>query len=83
MDPTDGLLRAGETGLQLTWMDALPVRLLAGSQARSILDVVESKLLTPLGLRTHTPHTPRGCPFQAWSLGEFLRLKHQILQIPT
>jgi predicted glycogen debranching enzyme len=20
------------------------------------------------------PHTPRGCPFQAWSLGEFLRL---------
>jgi predicted glycogen debranching enzyme len=21
------------------------------------------------------PHTPNGCPFQAWSLGEFLRLK--------
>ncbi len=21
------------------------------------------------------PHTPRGCPFQAWSLGEFLRLQ--------
>jgi predicted glycogen debranching enzyme len=22
-----------------------------------------------------SPHTPAGCPFQAWSLGEFLRLK--------
>jgi predicted glycogen debranching enzyme len=25
------------------------------------------------------PHTPGGCPFQAWSLGEFLRLKVQVL----
>lgn len=25
------------------------------------------------------PHTPRGCPFQAWSLGEFLRLDRQVL----
>jgi predicted glycogen debranching enzyme len=25
------------------------------------------------------PHTPRGCPFQAWSLGELLRLKHSVL----
>ncbi|MBI1853143.1 MAG: glycogen debranching enzyme family protein [Planctomycetes bacterium] len=25
------------------------------------------------------PHTPRGCPFQAWSLGEFLRLDRVIL----
>jgi predicted glycogen debranching enzyme len=25
------------------------------------------------------PFTPRGCPFQAWSLGEFLRLKYDIL----
>jgi len=22
------------------------------------------------------PHTPRGCPFQAWSVGELLRLEH-------
>ena len=21
------------------------------------------------------PHTPRGCPFQAWSLGEYIRLE--------
>jgi predicted glycogen debranching enzyme len=25
------------------------------------------------------PHTPRGCPFQAWSVGEVLRLAHGIL----
>jgi len=25
------------------------------------------------------PHTARGCPFQAWSLGEVLRLEHMIL----
>jgi predicted glycogen debranching enzyme len=25
------------------------------------------------------PHTPRGCPFQAWSLSEFLRLEHAVL----
>jgi predicted glycogen debranching enzyme len=26
-----------------------------------------------------TPHTGRGCPFQAWSLGEVLRLEYQVL----
>jgi predicted glycogen debranching enzyme len=25
------------------------------------------------------PHTPRGCPFQAWSLGELLRLERSLL----
>jgi predicted glycogen debranching enzyme len=25
------------------------------------------------------PHTPRGCPFQAWSVGEVLRLQHLVL----
>jgi glycogen debranching enzyme len=25
------------------------------------------------------PHTPRGCPFQAWSLGELLRLSFEVL----
>jgi glycogen debranching enzyme len=25
------------------------------------------------------PHTPRGAPFQAWSLGELLRLEHDVL----
>ncbi len=26
-----------------------------------------------------SPHTPRGCPFQAWSVGEILRLEHLVL----
>lgn len=26
-----------------------------------------------------SPHTPRGCPFQAWSLGEYLRLDLDVL----
>jgi len=26
-----------------------------------------------------SPHTPRGCPFQAWSLGELLRLERGVL----
>jgi glycogen debranching enzyme len=25
------------------------------------------------------PHVPRGCPFQAWSLGEYLRLDRKVL----
>jgi glycogen debranching enzyme len=25
------------------------------------------------------PHTPRGCPFQAWSMGELLRLEYVLL----
>src|SRR6185503_14312026 len=26
------------------------------------------------------PHTPRGCPFQAWSMGEALRLQLEVLR---
>jgi glycogen debranching enzyme len=29
------------------------------------------------------PHTPGGCPFQAWSLGELLRLLNVVLREPT
>ena len=25
------------------------------------------------------PHAPKGCPFQAWSVGELLRLEHKVL----
>jgi len=27
------------------------------------------------------PHGPGGCPFQAWSLGELLRLERKVLQV--
>ena len=30
-----------------------------------------------------SPHTPRGCPFQAWSLGELLRLDRIVLVEPN
>jgi glycogen debranching enzyme len=29
------------------------------------------------------PFTPRGYPFQAWSLGEYLRLDRSILSVTT
>jgi predicted glycogen debranching enzyme len=29
------------------------------------------------------PHTPRGCPFQAWSLGELIRLEREVLASPA
>jgi glycogen debranching enzyme len=29
------------------------------------------------------PHRPRGCPFQAWSLGELLRLERSVLAPPA
>src|SRR6185369_13017123 len=29
------------------------------------------------------PHKPRGCPFQAWSLGELIRIKREILAPPN
>lgn len=28
------------------------------------------------------PHSPRGCPFQVWSLGELLRLRNSVLAMP-
>ena len=28
------------------------------------------------------PHTPRGCPFQAWSVGEAIRIHEEILRAP-
>jgi len=148
---------------QIFAVGGLPRMCLDGQQARSVVDVVEQHLLTPLGLRTLSPedsgyvglysgdrrardaayhqgtvwpwligpfveawlrvrgntqqarlearerflppfeshlrqaglghiseiadadppHTPRGCPFQAWSLGEFLRMKADVLDVPS
>tara|TARA_R110002049_G_scaffold234002_1_gene407310 strand:- start:10532 stop:12496 length:1965 start_codon:yes stop_codon:yes gene_type:complete len=30
-----------------------------------------------------SPHTPRGCPFQAWSFGEYLRIKYSMLVVES
>ncbi|HKQ20378.1 MAG TPA: amylo-alpha-1,6-glucosidase [Candidatus Eisenbacteria bacterium] len=146
---------------QIFAVGGLPYPLLSGDRARRVVDAVEARLLTPLGLRTlapeepgyapryeggvrerdgsyhqgtvwpwligpfaeawvrvhdgtveakqearerflapllehldsaglghisevadaDAPHTPRGCPFQAWSVGEALRLDRVILGI--
>jgi predicted glycogen debranching enzyme len=151
----DGTVRPN----QILAVGGLPYSLLAGEPARRVVDTVEQRLWTPLGLRTlapdadgyrpryqgdtrsrdgayhqgtvwpwllgpfveawvrvrddtpevreaarrrfvdplfahltqagvghvceiadaESPHTPRGCPFQAWSVGEMLRLDHQVL----
>jgi predicted glycogen debranching enzyme len=150
-----GALDASFRCNQIFAVGGLPFTLLEGERARRVVDVVESRLLTPLGLRTlaryepayagryeggalererayhegsawpwllgpfveawlrvrgataeakaeartrfltplsrhldeagvghvseiadgDAPHTPRGCPFQAWSVGELLRLE--------
>ena len=144
---------------QVLAVGGLPLPLLEGERARRVVDQVESRLWTPLGLRTlppgrpdyrpryiggvhdrdaayhqgtvwawltgpfveawlnvrgntrkaarearkrfltpmiehldsaglghvseiadaEPPHTPRGCPFQAWSLGELLRIRNRLL----
>jgi predicted glycogen debranching enzyme len=145
---------------QIFAVGGLPVSLLDGARARAVVDAVEARLLTPMGLRTlapddpayvgqyeggvlardaayhqgtawpwllgpfveawvrvrgetravrreahqrfvqrlfehldeaglghvsevasgDPPHTPGGCPFQAWSLGELLRLDLDVLR---
>jgi len=155
VDPDDGAVRPN----QILAVGGLPYALLEGRRARSVVDVVERRLWTPLGLRSlapampgyapryvggpeardsvyhqgpawawllgafveawlrvrggtaaakreararfvapleahldaaglghvseiadgEAPHTPRGCPFQAWSLGELLRLEREVL----
>ncbi len=160
VDHRPGCVDATVRPNQIFAVGGLPIGLFDGERARQIVDTVESQLLTPLGLRSLSPHaeeyaahctggprqrdgayhqgtvwlwlmgpfveawvrvrgktpaaiqearerflppiqahlqrdglghlseiadgdpphTPRGCPFQAWSLGEFLRLDLQVLR---
>src|SRR5205823_4909235 len=60
---------------------SLAYPLIDGDQARSALDTVSARLLTPYGLRTLSPdderyqpaYRPAGCIAQAWSGAETLR----------
>jgi len=47
---------------QILAVGGLPRPLLTGPRARRVVDVVEERLLTPLGLRTLAPDDPRYCP---------------------
>jgi predicted glycogen debranching enzyme len=160
-DHTPGTVDATFRPNQIFAIGGLPFALLEGERARGVVDTVESRLATPLGLRTlspnvpaytgryeggprqrdgayhqgtawpflagafvdawvrvrggtdetkrearewflapllahldeaglghvseiadgDAPHTPRGCPFQAWSLGELLRIDRVILGV--
>ena len=160
VDHHPGTVDAAFRPNQILAVGGLPLPLLEGEQARSVVDAVEARLLTPLGLRSlapgapgyaphyqggprerdvayhqgtvwpwlmgpfvearvrvrggtpearrtararflnplfrhldkaglghvseiadgDPPHTPRGCPFQAWSLGELLRLTNGVLR---
>ena len=159
VDHVAGTIDASFRPNQILAVGGLPVMLLDPERARRVVDAVETRLLTPLGLRTlapddpryvrryegdrlardggyhqgatwpwlagpfidawlrvrgmtplakaearrrfitplrahlavaglghvseladgDAPHTPRGCPFQAWSLGELLRLEQSVL----
>jgi predicted glycogen debranching enzyme len=159
VDHKPGTVDESQRPNQIFAVGGLPLALVHGDRARSVVDAVESRLLAPIGLRTLTPgspgyarqcvggpaerdaayhqgtiwpwlmggfveawvrvrggsaevkrqaaerflppleqhlqtaglghiseiadaeppFTPRGCPFQAWSLGEFLRLKFRVL----
>ncbi|MBI2477231.1 MAG: glycogen debranching enzyme family protein [Planctomycetia bacterium] len=57
-DANDDSLRPN----QILAVGGLPLALFAGEQARSIVDVVETQLWTPLGLRTLAPDDPRYVP---------------------
>ncbi|HSZ92692.1 MAG TPA: amylo-alpha-1,6-glucosidase [Acetobacteraceae bacterium] len=55
---TDGKLRPN----QILAVGGLPFALLQGAAARTVVDLVEDKLLTPLGLRTLSPDDPDYAP---------------------
>ncbi len=157
-DHTPGAIDRALRPNQIFAVGGLPYQILEGEQARSVVDVVQARLLTPAGLRTldpdepgyqpryqggvrerdgayhqgtvwpwlmgpfvgawlavrgatraakdearsrflepmlalldpagsghlpeiadgDPPHTPRGCPFQAWSVGEALRIRRML-----
>ena len=140
VDHVPGTVDATFRPNQIFAVGGLPYAVLSGDRARRVVDAVEAKLLTPLGLRSQepgdqgtvwpwllgafveawvrvrgntpeaksearerfltpllahldcaglghisevadaeSPHTPRGCPFQAWSVGEALRIDRVIL----
>ncbi|MFN8179794.1 MAG: amylo-alpha-1,6-glucosidase [bacterium] len=163
VDHVAGAVDASVRPNQIFAVGGLPEAVLEGKKAHSVVDVVEDRLLTPLGLRTLAPdepgyspryegspaqrdaayhqgtvwpwllgpfveawvrvhggeraailearsrflpplekhleeaglghvseildggppHVPRGCPFQAWSVGEALRLDKVVLAVPA
>ena len=59
----DSLLSCGQAGIQLTWMDAKVGDWVVTPRIGKPVEV------QALWLNAEPPHTPRGYPFQAWSMG--------------
>ena len=62
---------------QLLAVGGLPLMLLEGSRARRLVDLVESRLWTPLGLRTLDPLDPAYCSTYSGSVRERDGAYHQ------
>ena len=58
---------------------------IAEARARFLAPIIEHLSRAGIGhvseiADAEPPHTPRGCPFQAWSVGEALRLSQRVLR---
>ncbi len=58
-DHVAGTIDASVRPNQIFAVGGLPLQLVDGERARAIVDAVERDLLTPVGLRTLSPHDPR------------------------
>jgi glycogen debranching enzyme len=93
---SDGLVAAGESGVQLTWMDAkvgdwvvtprigkpVEVQALWLNALAFAIDVVDANHRAGVNdpsLRPNQVFAMGGCPFQAWSVAEALRLDRVVL----
>ncbi|HYZ61517.1 MAG TPA: amylo-alpha-1,6-glucosidase, partial [Acetobacteraceae bacterium] len=73
VDPDDSSVRPN----QIFAVGGLPLQLLDPAQARAVVDLVESRLLTPLGLRTLEPGAPCYVPHYGGSPAERDAAYHQ------
>jgi predicted glycogen debranching enzyme len=62
---------------QIFAVGGLPYPLLEGERARRVVDAVEARLLTPLGLRSLAPDSPAYCPHYAGGVRERDGAYHQ------
>jgi predicted glycogen debranching enzyme len=62
VDHVKGTTDASFRPNQVFAVGGLPRPLLVGPRARKVVDAVEAKLATPMGLRTLAPDDPRYCP---------------------
>jgi len=77
VDHVAGTIDASFRPNQIFAVGGLPLRLIEGARARRIVDAVEARLLTPLGLRTLAPGEPGYSPHYAGGPAERDAAYHQ------